>query len=210
MSVIQQVVKGRTGRAVFVMLLSLAAYTALDLGTKEWALDNLSHVRAEEPPPVCESDAHGYIHMQRVPRSPMTVIPGRFNLQYAENCGAAFGVLRTAPKWLRASIFGALTLAACVWLSLAFVRGAGGPLFAAAVPLILSGAIGNIVDRVRHGFVVDFLHVDPAWFNYPTFNVADIAILVGFVLFFLDGTRRLSADESSSPSALADSARDSL
>jgi signal peptidase II len=56
--------------------------------------------------------------------------------------------------------------------------------------LILSGAIGNVSDRIRHGFVVDFIQVDPRLFEYPTFNVADIAISIGVGLLLIDGMKK--------------------
>lgn len=169
------------------MLASLVVYGALDLGSKEWALDNLSRARAGEAPPVCEPDEHGGVVYQRVPLPAHVLVPGIMRLTYAENCGAAFSMLRTAPSWLRASVFGAATIGASIMLLLMFVRGAGGKLFAAAVPFILAGALGNLADRIRHGFVVDFFQVDPALFVYPVFNVADIVIVIGVGLLLIDG-----------------------
>jgi len=171
------------------MLVSLVLYTAADLGTKEWALGALSRERTGEKPPICQPDDRGYTTMQYLPTAPKVVIEGYFVFHYAENCGAAFGMLRTAPSWLRALVFGVAALGACVVLTMMFMRGAGGALFAAAVPMILSGAIGNLADRIRHGFVVDFIQVDPQWFNYPTFNVADITIAVGVALLLIDGVK---------------------
>jgi signal peptidase II len=74
--------------------------------------------------------------------------------------------------------------------------------------LILSGAIGNLSDRVRHGFVVDFIQVDPRLFEYPTFNVADIAISVGVGLLLIDGMKKpapavQASGDSSAPSRSA-------
>lgn len=175
--------------ALALMLVSLVLYTALDLGTKEWALGALSRARSGENPPICQPDDRGYTTMQRLPNQQQVVIPGYFVFHYAENCGAAFGMLRTAPSWVRALVFGVAALGACIVLTLMFKRGVGGPLFAAAVPLILSGAIGNLADRIRHGFVVDFIQVDPQWFEYPTFNVADCTIAIGVVLLLIDGMK---------------------
>jgi len=175
--------------ALALMLVSLVLYTALDLGTKEWALGALSRERSGENPPICQPDDRGYTTMQRLPNQQQVVIPGYFVFHYAENCGAAFGMLRTAPSWVRALVFGVAALGACIVLTLMFKRGVGGPLFAAAVPLILSGAIGNLADRIRHGFVVDFIQVDPQWFEYPTFNVADCTIAIGVVLLLIDGMK---------------------
>jgi signal peptidase II len=183
----------RSPRALAIMLASLALYTFADLASKEWALDNLSRERQGNKPPVCQADERGYLEIQRLPLPPRPFIAGVIDLHYAENCGAAFGMLRAAPGWLRALVFGVAAVGASVVLTGMFVRGAGGRMFAAAVPMILSGAIGNLSDRVRHGFVVDFIQVDPKLFEYPTFNVADIAITVGVALLLIDGMKKPAA-----------------
>lgn len=180
----------RGARALIFMLVSLVLYTFADLASKEWALDHLSRERQGEKPPICQPDDQGYMEIQRIPLAPKPFVEGVVNLHYAENCGAAFGMLRAAPGWLRALVFGLAAIGASIVLMLMFVRGAGGGMFGAAVPMILSGAIGNLSDRVRHGFVVDFIQVDPRLFEYPTFNVADIAITVGVGLLLLDGLRK--------------------
>lgn len=180
----------RSKRALVIMVASLVLYTFADLASKEWALENLSRERRGQQPPVCQPDERGYLEIQRIPLSPRPFIPGVINFHYAENCGAAFGMLRSAPGWLRALVFGVAAIGASIVLTAMFVRGAGGKPFAAAVPLILSGAIGNLSDRVRHGFVVDFIQVDPRLFEYPTFNVADIAITVGVGLLLIDGMKK--------------------
>lgn len=181
------------------MLVSLGLLTAMDVGSKEWALDNLSLPRMPaDQTPVCEPDDNGSIAYQRQPKAPQALIDGVFNLYYAENCGAAFSMLRTAPSWLRMGIFVTASVTAAFLLISMFVRGMGGPLFAAAVPLIVSGAVGNnLNDRPRHGFVVDFLQVHPDLFKYPIFNVADIWIAIGVGLLLIDGfrTRRTVAGE---------------
>jgi signal peptidase II len=189
-------------RALVIMFVSLGVYLYADLGSKEWALDNLSRVRQKPAAaPVCTPDEQGYTRYQRIPTEPAKVwVEGYLVAHYAENCGAAFGMLRTAPSWVRAMVFGLAALGACVVLTMMFIRGAGGKLFGAAVPLILSGAIGNVSDRLRHGFVVDFIQVDPRLFEYPTFNVADIAISVGVGLLLIDGMRKPApAPASSTP-----------
>lgn len=181
------------------MLVSLSLYTFADLATKEYALDNLS-TPSTHPTPVCEADQHGHRSFQRIPSQAVPLVDGVLRLYYAENCGAAFSMLRAAPGWLRALVFGVANIGAVLVLSVMFVRGAGGKPFAAAVPLILSGAIGNLSDRVRHGFVVDFIQVDPRLFSYPVFNVADIAIAVGVGLMLLDGMKKPSTGTGSPPS----------
>jgi signal peptidase II len=180
----------RSMSALLIMLACLTVYTAADLGSKQWALDHLSHERTGHKPPVCEADEQGYLEIQRLPTPPRALVEGVLDLHYAENCGAAFGMLRAAPGWLRALVFGTAGVGASIVLISMFVRGAGGSLFALAVPLILSGAIGNLADRLRHGFVIDFIQVDPRLFEYPTFNVADVAITIGVALLLIDGARK--------------------
>jgi signal peptidase II len=204
----QEVLQKRSYTALVIMLVSLAVYTFLDIASKEWALDTLSHERVGFSAPVCQSDDHGYVQMQRLPNQPKVVIDGYFNFHYAENCGAAFGFMRTAPTWLRAAVFGVAAIGACIVLTMMFMRGVGGPMFAAAVPMILSGAIGNLSDRFRHGFVVDFIQVDPRWFEYPTFNVADCTITIGVALLLIDGMGKRAPAASADPVPASSSAAD--
>jgi signal peptidase II len=187
----------RGPRALAVMLGCLVVYGAADIGTKEWALDSLSRERTGEVPPVCVPDEHGGVVYQRIPLPSRPLVAGVMRLTYAENCGAAFSMLRTAPAWVRASVFGLATVGASIMLMVMFVRGSGGKLFAAAVPFILAGALGNLSDRLRHGFVIDFLQVDPQLFVYPVFNVADIVIVVGVGLLLIDGMLKPRPDGKS-------------
>lgn len=187
----------RFGRALVLCLVATAALTALDLGSKEWALDALSEARPGTAPPACEPDEHGRTFMQRMRSDAVVLVDGYLELRYAENCGAAFGILRDSPTWVRRVVFGSAAGIASIALLLMFVRGRGGRLFAAAVPFIVSGALGNLVDRVRHGYVVDFIrfHLQERW-EWPTFNIADAAITVGVVLLLLDGLREGRASQT--------------
>jgi signal peptidase II len=100
-------------------------------------------------------------------------------------------MLDQSPRWLRAGVFLVAGTIAVFALMLMFVRGSGGQLFAWSVPLIVSGALGNMIDRVRLGYVIDFIHFHiHDSFEWPTFNVADSTITVGVALLLLDGLRR--------------------
>ncbi len=113
-----------------------------------------------------------------------------FNLVRVHNTGAAFSFLAGASGWQRwfFVVLGAAAAVFIVWL----LRSHGGQrLFATALALILGGALGNVVDRLLHGHVVDFIQVHYGGWYFPSFNVADSAITVGAVLLILDELRRV-------------------
>ena len=113
-----------------------------------------------------------------------------FNLVRWHNVGAAFSFLAGASGWQRWFFVGLGAVAAVfiVWM----LRSHGGQrLFSWALSLILGGAIGNVLDRLLHGYVVDFIQVHAAGWYFPSFNVADSAITVGAVLLILDELMRV-------------------
>jgi len=160
----------------------------MDLGSKHWALERLSEPSSRNSSPVCTPDERGWIQPQRVQRSPVVLIDGYLELRYAENCGAAFGFMREMPAPVRKGVFYVAAAGAVVLLLWMFMTGRGGRLFAISVPLIVAGAVGNFVDRVRFGYVVDFVrcHIHDRW-AYPTFNIADAWITVGVALILIEG-----------------------
>lgn len=176
----------RSLRALALCAAATLALLALDLGTKEWASGALSEERATPLPQVC---ADG--RMNRIPLPAFVIVEGYFEFRYAENCGAAFGLGNDWSLSMRRAVFIPAAVLATVALFWMFWRGSGGRYFAWSVPFVVSGAVGNLVDRIRHGYVVDFIrfHVHDAW-EYPTFNVADIAIVIGVGLLLLDGFRK--------------------
>lgn len=178
----------RSIAAMCACVFALLLLTWADLGTKDWALANLSRAPSVEPGPVCQANADGITYFQRLPTPPKVYIEDYLELRYAENCGAAFGMFNRGPAWLRLVLFAPAAAAAVLGLLWLFWSGYGGRLFALSVPLIASGALGNLVDRFRLGYVVDFVrfHVKDA-FVYPTFNVADITITVGAALLLIEG-----------------------
>jgi signal peptidase II len=187
----------RSTRALVTAMLAAVVLTALDLGTKTWAENALSRARTGEAPPVCEEE-DGYIAYQRLRGEPRVLVENVLELEYAENCGAAFGIMRDAPAIARKVVFGIAATGAVLALFFLFATGRGGPLFAWSVPFVASGALGNLIDRVRYGYVVDFIHVyyEPWDFDYPTFNVADITITVGVILLILDSFRAEPAPQA--------------
>jgi signal peptidase II len=121
---------------------------------------------------------------------PVVVIPGFVNLVLVYNTGAAFSLLSSASGWQRwlftglAVVIGALIV---FWL-----RKTPRGEWTAALPLamILGGAVGNLIDRLRLGHVIDFVDVYYGGWHWPAFNVADSSISVGAVLFILAGLFR--------------------
>ncbi|HEX6319319.1 MAG TPA: signal peptidase II [Burkholderiales bacterium] len=115
-------------------------------------------------------------------------VTGFFNLVLAFNRGAAFSFLAGAGGWQTPLLVGFALIAAVV-VSVLLVRSPGRTLFCAGLALILGGALGNVIDRLRFGHVVDFLDLHAAGWHWPAFNVADSAITVGAALLILDGFR---------------------
>jgi signal peptidase II len=115
-------------------------------------------------------------------------LTGFFNLVLVFNKGAAFSFLADAAGW-QTPILVAFALVAAVIVSVLLMRSPGRRLFCAGLALILGGAVGNVIDRLRFGYVVDFLDFHAGAWHWPAFNVADSAITVGAVLLILDGFR---------------------
>jgi signal peptidase II len=118
------------------------------------------------------------------------VVTSFFNIVRWHNTGAAFSFLRDAAGWQRWFFIGLGSLAAVfiVWL---LHRHSGQRLFSLALALILGGAVGNVIDRLLRGYVVDFIQVHYAGWAFPSFNVADSAITIGAGLLILDELLRV-------------------
>lgn len=112
-----------------------------------------------------------------------------FNLVLVYNPGAAFSFLSSAPGWQR-ELFVAIALAASALIVYLLRRHAHDRLFCFALSLILGGAVGNLVDRLLLGAVVDFLDVHAFDYHWPAFNLADSAITLGAGLLIWDSLRR--------------------
>ncbi len=120
-------------------------------------------------------------------RPPIELAPF-FNLVLAHNPGAAFSFLAGQPGWQR-WFFAVIALVAAIVISVLLVRHArqaGQRRFCAALALILGGAVGNLIDRVLYGYVVDFVDLHVSGWHWPVFNLADSAISIGAVLMIID------------------------
>lgn len=124
-----------------------------------------------------------YVAVQQLFQAPpYSVLGNVLRFTYVENRGAAFGILQN-QMWL----FFIITLIVIVVLvRLLWKRMVTHPLTKIGVAMVIAGAIGNVIDRIFRGFVVDFIQVDLVqWFHFPIFNVADICVTVGVVLMIL-------------------------
>ena len=113
-----------------------------------------------------------------------------FNLVRVHNTGAAFSFLAGAAGWQR-WFFVALGAVAAVFIVWMLRNHGGQKLFCWALALILGGALGNVVDRLLNGYVVDFIQVQWRGWYFPSFNIADSAITVGAAFLILDELRRV-------------------
>jgi signal peptidase II len=113
-----------------------------------------------------------------------------FNIVRVHNSGAAFSFLASAGGWQR-WFFTAIGIGAALVMVWLLKKHAGQKLFAFAIASILGGAVGNVIDRVLHGYVVDFLDFHWLGWHFPAFNVADSAISVGAACLILDELLRV-------------------
>lgn len=119
-----------------------------------------------------------------------TVVTGFFNIVRAHNPGAAFSFLAGASGWQRWFFTGIGVVATLVILWMLKAH-AGQKLFSFALACILGGAVGNVVDRMMHGYVVDFLDFHWAGWHFPAFNIADSGITIGATCLILDELLRV-------------------
>jgi signal peptidase II len=123
-----------------------------------------------------------------------TVIPGFFNIHYVENTGAAFGILQDQQTLL--IIVSVLALGVLGFLIVSDREGKSGILY--GLGLILGGTCGNLVDRVRLRYVVDFLQLYIKQYYWPSFNVADSAITIGVAILVILTLRQERKSEETS------------
>ncbi|NCN70745.1 MAG: lipoprotein signal peptidase [Rhodoferax sp.] len=124
------------------------------------------------------------------PLGASTPVTSFFNLVRVHNTGAAFSFLASAGGWQR-WLFTGIGVAAVLLILWLLKTHAGQKLFAFAMASILGGALGNVIDRVLYGYVVDFLDFHWKNWHFPAFNVADSAITVGAACLILDELLRV-------------------
>ena len=142
-----------------------------------------------------QAPPEGFDGLHFRPKRSFTISPSYLRIRYAENTGAAFGLFRNLPPPVRGPLFHLVSIGAVILITVYFFRLPGNShqerFVRLGLPLVLGGALGNYVDRLARGFVIDF--VEAHWHDrvaWPSFNVADTCIVVGVGLLLLDGLVR--------------------
>jgi signal peptidase II len=130
---------------------------------------------------ISDQIAKEWVRILFLPGDSRTVVPGFFDLTYVRNTGAAFGIFDGANILL--ALFSLIVLVMLVVFRRHFIG--PHPLQRAAMGLMAGGILGNLLDRLRLGYVVDFLHFYRGSYHFPSFNIADAAISIGVFLYLL-------------------------
>ena len=189
----------------------------LDQLSKAWAQSTLTReatateIACSEPGarrknPECKGSDFVTKHGQRVVVGETTVVPGVLNFKYAENPAAAFSMTGSLPTWFRRPFLLGVSTLACIGIAVWYVRMRRADwAIMTAFPMIIAGALGNLIDRARLSYVVDFIDMyvagpqsAAAWLvshfgttHWPTYNVADMCIVGGAGLVILRTLRPL-------------------
>jgi signal peptidase II len=135
----------------------------------------------------------------------VTVLEDFWHFRYAENPGAAWSFLASAPEWFRQPFFLLVSLVAMAFIVVYFRRTTDAQrLVRWGLSLVFAGAVGNFIDRARLGYVIDF--IDWHWYDkatWPTFNVADSCITVGVAILVLDMLKNPKGAPASQPASSA-------
>ena len=114
---------------------------------------------------------------------PAPVIDGLFNITYVQNAGVAFGILNTFSSPVKVLLLCLVSgIAAVVVIVYSLRNDPRNRMLQGALALVLAGALGNLYDRIRYGYVIDFLEFHARGYYWPSFNVADTSITIGVIL----------------------------
>ncbi len=136
-----------------------------------------------------------YAAVQNLGLNQAVAVTPFFNLVLTYNSGAAFSFLSDAAGWQR-GLFIAIALAASAWIVFLLRKYPHQRRFALALSLVLAGAVGNVIDRILIGAVIDFLDFHAAGYHWPAFNLADSAITCGAVLLVWESLRPRTAGDA--------------
>ncbi len=158
-----------------------------DQVTKIWAQDVLAEPYTVQEEVMVDNEMQKVNKKVYYPIRVIEVIPNVFNFMYKENPAAAFSLTRSLPDWFRRPMLVSISIIASIFFLIWYFRMKTSDGFIlASFSFILAGALGNLADRIRLGYVIDFLDVHAGFLGYPhlhwpTFNVADSFIVVGAI-----------------------------
>lgn len=173
-------------RLVFLLVV-LVFGVLLDQVTKIWCQHNLAEPYRLTEEIIVDGESKVITKEVFYPIKIIEVVPGVFNLIYKENPAAAFSLTRSLPTWFRRPLLITVSVLATIFFLFWYFRmQAKDGLLLASFSFILAGAVGNLLDRIRLGYVVDFLDVYAGalgypYLHWPTFNVADSFIVIGAI-----------------------------
>lgn len=172
---------------LFAMVLIFAA---ADQASKIWAQSTLAREVTQTNEVMVDGAATLVEKSIFVPIREIVVVPDAFSFIYKENPAAAFSLTHSWPDWLRRPLLILVSIIASIFFLIWYARlEEPDGILMTSFGLILAGAIGNFIDRVRLGYVIDFLDAYAGFLGYPyahwpTFNVADSCIVVGAIFVF--------------------------
>jgi len=183
------------GKPLISLIIIFVLGIAADQGTKQWAhhtlLEDTFHKRTEDFS-TCGSAAEELARARFVHSvsSPVTVVDNLFNFRYVENCASAFNLMGNVPENFRFPFFLIISIIACFIIPYMYIKTpADQKLMIYSLPFVLTGALGNLLDRMIYRYVIDFIDwyvvIDGKEYHWPTFNVADAAIVAGIGLMVL-------------------------
>ena len=176
---------------IVILVLGIAA----DQGSKQWAQHNLLgegfHANTAGYS-ACGTPEQENLRSRFVYRNaePEKVVNNLFNLRYVENCASSFNLMGNMPEWFRFPFFLIISILACLIIPYMYVKTpVSQRLMLYALPFILAGAMGNLLDRMLFRYVIDFIDwyvvIGGREYHWPTFNIADAAIVIGIGLMVL-------------------------
>lgn len=198
---------------VLWLVLLVGIGVGLDQATKLWAEDALTRPHEVTKTRIVDGNPVEVTEAKRIPKRSIEVVPGFFNFKYAENPAAAFSLTGSLPDWLRRPMLLLISSLASLFLIVWYLKmREADALLMTAFALIVAGAVGNLIDRARLGYVIDFLdlyishpgmarwlaeHLGTA--HWPTFNIADMCIVGGAIGVIFRTVRPLSATSGETP-----------
>ena len=205
--------KANLSRPYVAAIIIFVLFTVLDQASKYWAHHELLtedfHQKTEQFPTCgspAEEEARG--RFAYVNSRPIIVIEDFFTFRYVENCSNAFSLMKNVPEGFRFPFLLIISILACFVIPYMFIKTPLEHRFTLyALPFILSGALGNLLDRMLYRYVIDFVDwyvvMDGKEHHWPTFNVADVAIVVGIGLMgiqIIKTPRKKTADKDKTES----------